>query len=487
MTVIDKKLPFDEMLLDDLNRDFKNSTLARSHYKQFSTWLSAQSDTYLSGRREEADLMFRRVGITFAVYGESGGTERTIPFDIVPRIFPASEWSRLEQGLRQRVTALNMFLHDVYHEQHILKAGVIPKEQVVNNAQFRPEMMGIDVPMDIYAHIAGIDIVRATHGENTGEFFVLEDNLRVPSGVSYMLENRKMMMRLFPELFAQHRVAPVAHYPDLLLDTLRQASPSQRANPTVVVLTPGMYNSAYFEHAFLAQQMGVELVEGKDLFVEKDVLYMRTTQGSKRVDVIYRRVDDDFLDPEVFRSDSALGASGLLRAYRAGNVAICNAIGTGVADDKSIYPYVPDMIRFYLDEEPLISNVPTYMCRKPDDLKYVLDHMADLVVKEVHGAGGYGMLVGPASTKAEIAEFKEKVKANPEGYIAQPTLALSTCPTYVDAGIAPRHIDLRPFVLSGKEVRMAPGGLTRVALKEGSLVVNSSQGGGTKDTWVLEH
>jgi uncharacterized circularly permuted ATP-grasp superfamily protein len=487
MTVIDKKLPFDEMLLDDLNRDFKNSTLARPHYKQFSTWLSAQSDTYLSGRREEADLMFRRVGITFAVYGESGGTERTIPFDIVPRIFPASEWSRLEQGLRQRVTALNMFLHDVYHEQHILKAGVIPKEQVVNNAQFRPEMMGIDVPMDIYAHIAGIDIVRATHGENTGEFFVLEDNLRVPSGVSYMLENRKMMMRLFPELFAQHRVAPVAHYPDLLLDTLRQASPSQRANPTVVVLTPGMYNSAYFEHAFLAQQMGVELVEGKDLFVEKDVLYMRTTQGSKRVDVIYRRVDDDFLDPEVFRSDSALGASGLLRAYRAGNVAICNAIGTGVADDKSIYPYVPDMIRFYLDEEPLISNVPTYMCRKPDDLKYVLDHMADLVVKEVHGAGGYGMLVGPASTKAEIAEFKEKVKANPEGYIAQPTLALSTCPTYVDAGIAPRHIDLRPFVLSGKEVRMAPGGLTRVALKEGSLVVNSSQGGGTKDTWVLEH
>ena len=487
MTVKERTLPFDEMLLDDVARDFKNSTLARSHYQQFSTWLAKQGDGYLSARREEADLMFRRVGITFAVYGESGGTERTIPFDIVPRIFPASEWSRLEQGLRQRVTALNMFLHDVYHEQHILKAGVIPKEQVINNAQFRPEMVGVDVPMDIYAHIAGIDIVRATHGENTGEFFVLEDNLRVPSGVSYMLENRKMMMRLFPELFAQHRVAPVAHYPDLLLDTLRQASPSQRSNPTVVVLTPGMYNSAYFEHAFLAQQMGVELVEGKDLFVEKDVLYMRTTQGPKRVDVIYRRVDDDFLDPEVFRSDSALGAAGLLRAYRAGNVAICNAIGTGVADDKSIYPYVPDMIRFYLDEEPLIANVPTYMCRKPDDLKYVLDHMADLVVKEVHGAGGYGMLVGPASTKAEVADFKEKVKANPHGYIAQPTLALSTCPTYVDAGIAPRHIDLRPFVLSGKEVRMAPGGLTRVALKEGSLVVNSSQGGGTKDTWVLEH
>lgn len=487
MMVLEKKLPFDEMSLDDVARDFKDPQVSRTHYQQFAQWLSQQGEQYLSARREEADLMFRRVGITFAVYGESAGTERTIPFDIVPRIFPASEWARLEAGLRQRVTALNMFLHDVYHEQHILKAELIPKEQVLNNAQFRPEMMGVDVPMNTYAHIAGIDIVRATHGDCTGEFFVLEDNLRVPSGVSYMLENRKMMMRLFPELFAQHRVAPVAHYPDLLLDTLRQAAPNQNVNPTVVVLTPGMYNSAYFEHAFLAQQMGVELVEGKDLFVQKDILYMRTTQGAKKVDVIYRRVDDDFLDPEVFRSDSALGSYGLMRAYRAGNVAICNAIGTGVADDKSIYPYVPDMIRFYLDEEPLIANVPTYMCRKPQDLKYVLDHIAELVVKEVHGAGGYGMLVGPASTQAEIAEFKEKVKANPAGYIAQPTLALSTCPTYVESGIAPRHIDLRPFVLSGKEIRMAPGGLTRVALKEGSLVVNSSQGGGTKDTWVLEH
>jgi uncharacterized circularly permuted ATP-grasp superfamily protein len=302
-----------------------------------------------------------------------------------------------------------------------------------------------------------------------------------------MLENRKMMMRLFPELFAQHRVAPVTHYPDLLLETLRQAAPAGRINPKVVVLTPGMYNSAYFEHAFLAQQMGVELVEGKDLFIQDDLVYMRTTQGPSRVDVIYRRVDDDFLDPEAFRSDSVLGAYGLLRAYRAGNVAICNAIGTGVADDKSIYPYVPDMIRFYLDEDPMIANVPTYMCRKPNDLSYVLANMAELVVKEVHGAGGYGMLVGPAATQAEIADFKERVKANPQGYIAQPTLALSTCPTFVESGVAPRHIDLRPFVLSGKDVRMAPGGLTRVALKEGSLVVNSSQGGGTKDTWVLEH
>ena len=301
------KLPFDEMSLDGVQRNFKDAQFSRTHYQQFSQWLSGQGDQYLQARREEADLMFRRVGITFAVYGESAGTERTIPFDIVPRIFPASEWSRMEAGLRQRVTALNMFLHDVYHEQHILKAGVIPKEQVLNNVQFRPEMLGVNVPMNIYAHIAGIDIVRATHGANVGEFFVLEDNLRVPSGVSYMLENRKMMMRLFPELFAQHRVAPVAHYPDLLLDTLRQAAPDQNINPTVVVLTPGMYNSAYFEHAFLAQQMGVELVEGKDLFVQKEILYMRTTQGPKKVDVIYRRVDDDFLDPEIFRADSSLG------------------------------------------------------------------------------------------------------------------------------------------------------------------------------------
>ncbi|MEN9295357.1 MAG: hypothetical protein RIS03_1051 [Pseudomonadota bacterium] len=487
MMVAERALPFDEMIHDEYSRDFKNQAIARPHYKQFSQWLSQQGDAYLHARREEADLVFRRVGITFAVYGDGGGTERTIPFDIVPRIFQAAEWSRLEKGLRQRVTALNMFLHDVYHEQHILKAGVIPADQVLKNAQFRPEMLGVNIPMNIYAHIAGIDIVRATHGEQEGEFFVLEDNLRVPSGVSYMLENRKMMMRLFPELFAQHRVAPVTHYPDLLLETLRQAAPAGRINPKVVVLTPGMYNSAYFEHAFLAQQMGVELVEGKDLFIQDDLVYMRTTQGPSRVDVIYRRVDDDFLDPEAFRSDSVLGAYGLLRAYRAGNVAICNAIGTGVADDKSIYPYVPDMIRFYLDEDPMIANVPTYMCRKPNDLSYVLANMAELVVKEVHGAGGYGMLVGPAATQAEIADFKERVKANPQGYIAQPTLALSTCPTFVESGVAPRHIDLRPFVLSGKDVRMAPGGLTRVALKEGSLVVNSSQGGGTKDTWVLEH
>ena len=392
----------------------------------------------------------------------------------------------MEAGLRQRVTALNRFIHDVYHGQEILKAGIVPTEQVLKNAQFRPEMMGVKVPHDVYSHIAGVDIVRAGNAEGGGDYYVLEDNLRVPSGVSYMLEDRKMTMRLFPELFAMHRVAPVAHYPDLLLETLRAVAPAGINEPTVVVLTPGMYNSAYFEHAFLAQQMGVELVEGQDLMVKDGFVYMRTTQGPKRVDVIYRRVDDDFLDPKVFRADSTLGCEGLLDVYRAGNITLSNAVGTGIADDKSIYPYVPKMIEFYLGEKPILNNVPTYLCRDAEDLKFVLANMAELVVKEVHGAGGYGMLVGPAATKAEVAEFAKVVQANPTNYIAQPTLSLSTCPTFVDSGIAPRHIDLRPFVLSGPSVQMVPGGLTRVALKDGSLVVNSSQGGGTKDTWVLE-
>ena len=480
---------FDEMLevpIPNTGDHLLNSLATREHYQSFAQWLAQQPEQLIAARREEAELIFRRVGITFAVYGDTDGTERTIPFDIVPRIFPSAEWDRLERGLRQRVQALNMFLHDVYHDQHILKAGIIPAEQVLNNAQYRPQMKGVKVPLGIYAHIAGIDIVRANHGSKTGELFVLEDNLRVPSGVSYMLENRKMMMRLFPELFANHRVEPVDHYPDLLLETLRDTFRTKTLRPNVVVLTPGMYNSAYFEHAFLAQQMGVELVEGQDLFVKDDYVYMRTTHGPQRIDVIYRRVDDDFLDPEVFRADSTLGPPGLLRVYRAGNVAICNAIGTGVADDKSVYPFVPDMIRFYLSEEPLIANVPTFQCRKPDELDHVIQNMAKLVVKEVHGAGGYGMLVGPAASHREIDDFKARVLANPSNYIAQPTLALSTCPTYVESGIAQRHIDLRPFVLSGEHVRMVPGGLTRVALKEGSLVVNSSQGGGTKDTWILE-
>ena len=455
----------------------------RAHYKGYEDWLKATPPERIERKRAEADLAFHRVGITFAVYGEEAGKERLIPFDIIPRVIPSAEWKALQSGLRQRVKALNMFLWDVYHDQEILKAGIIPAEQVLNNAQYRPIMQGVDVPGQIYAHITGVDIVRA--GE--GEFYVLEDNLRVPSGVSYMLEDRKMMMRLFPELFAKHKVAPVQHYPDMLLEKLRAVSPKGVSNPTVVVLTPGAYNSAYFEHTFLAQQMGVELVEGRDLFVKDDVVYMRTTQGPQRVDVIYRRIDDDFLDPMVFRADSALGVPGLMQAYRAGNVTLANAVGTGVADDKSIYPYVPDMIRFYLGEEPKLNNVPTYMCRKPEDLKYVLDHLPELVVKEVHGAGGYGMLVGPASTKEQIEHFRQLLIAKPDGYIAQPTLALSNCPTFVEEGIAPRHLDLRPFVLSsGDCVNMVPGGLTRVALTKGSLVVNSSQGGGTKDTWVLE-
>ena len=462
----------------------------RAHYQAYAQWLAAQDAELMRSRREEAEMIFRRVGITFAVYGakdeDGAGTERLIPFDLIPRIIPAAEWRMLERGLAQRVTALNRFIHDVYHGQEILKAGVIPAEQVLNNAQYRPVMQGVAVPNQIYSHISGVDIVRAGAADGSGEYYVLEDNLRVPSGVSYMLEDRKMMMRLFPNLFNRHRVAPVAHYPDLLLETLRASSPGGTANPTVVVLTPGMYNSAYFEHAFLAQQMGIELVEGQDLFVKDGFVFMSTTRGPQRVDVIYRRLDDDFLDPKVFRPDSSLGCAGLMDAYRAGHVAICNAVGTGVADDKSIYPYVPKMIEFYLGEKPILNNVPTYMCRDPKDLAYVMAHLKDLVVKEVHGAGGYGMLVGPASTAAEIEDFRRAVLAKPEGYIAQPTLSLSSCPTYVDSGIAPRHIDLRPFVLSGKQVQMVPGGLTRVALKEGSLVVNSSQGGGTKDTWILE-
>ncbi len=462
----------------------------RPGYAAYADWLERQPEAVMRSRCEEAEMIFRRVGITFAVYGakdeDGAGTERLIPFDLIPRIIPAQEWSQMQKGLVQRVTALNRFIYDVYHDQEILRAGIVPREQVVNNAQFRPEMMGVNVPNDMYAHISGIDIVRAADAQGNGQYYVLEDNLRVPSGVSYMLENRRMMMRLFPHLFTQNRIAPVAHYPDLLLETLRASAPQGIAEPNVVVLTPGMYNSAYFEHAFLAQQMGVELVEGQDLFVRDGFVYMRTTRGPRRVDVIYRRVDDDFLDPRVFRADSTLGCAGLMEAYREGHVAICNAVGTGIADDKSIYPYVPQMIEFYLGEKPILNNVPTWMCRQPEDLAYVLAHLDELVVKEVHGAGGYGMLIGPAATKAEIAAFAEVLKANPAGYIAQPTLSLSTCPTFVERGIAPRHIDLRPFVLCGNDVQMVPGGLTRVALKEGSLVVNSSQGGGTKDTWIME-
>jgi uncharacterized circularly permuted ATP-grasp superfamily protein len=452
------------------------------HYQAYQSWAKSYSPEAMASKRAQADAAFRQVGITFAVYGDDAGTERLIPFDLIPRVIPSKEWTTLQKGLIQRVQALNMFIHDVYHNQNIIKAGVVPAEQIFLNAQYRPQMQGVDVAGNNYCHIAGVDIVRA----GQGEFYVLEDNLRVPSGVSYMLEDRKMMMRLFPEVFNAMPIAPIEHYPDLLLETLRASAPIGVDEPNVVVLTPGMYNSAYFEHAFLAQQMGVELVEGKDMFVDDGLVYMRTTQGPQRVDVIYRRIDDDYLDPLVFQADSTLGVPGLMSVYRTGRISIANAVGTGIADDKSTYPFIPDVIKFYLGEDPILNNVPTYQCRKPQELSYVLANLSSLVVKEVHGAGGYGMLVGPAASKAQIEDFRARLIAKPEGYIAQPTLALSTCPTFVESGIAPRHIDLRPYVLCGRDTKLVPGGLCRVALEEGSLVVNSSQGGGTKDTWVLE-
>jgi uncharacterized circularly permuted ATP-grasp superfamily protein len=452
----------------------------RAHYQGFSRWLANTPPELLAQRRREADLLFHRAGITFTLYGDDLGTERLIPFDIIPRSIPRSEWKIIESGCIQRVQALNMFLTDLYHDQRIIKAGIIPPEQVLANEGYQMAMQGLDLHRNLYAHIAGVDLVR----DGDGTYYVLEDNLRTPSGVSYMLEDRKMMMRLFPELFASQRIAPIDHYPSMLLLTLKNSSPVD--DPHVVVLTPGHFNSAYFEHAFLAREMGVELVEGADLFVRDDKVYMRTTAGPKQVDVIYRRLDDAFMDPLAFNPQSMLGVPGLVSAYRSGNVSLANALGTGVADDKSVYPYVPDMIRFYLSEEPILANVPTWQCRKPADLSHVLANLPELVVKETQGSGGYGMLVGPAASKAEIEDFRARLIANPAAYIAQPTLSLSTCPTFVEQGIAPRHIDLRPFVLSGRETRLVPGGLTRVALREGSLVVNSSQGGGTKDTWVVE-
>ncbi|CAA7615982.1 circularly permuted type 2 ATP-grasp protein [Magnetospirillum sp. UT-4] len=468
-------MAFDEMKAPDGG--------VRAPYRAYENWLLSVAPDVLPRKLEQADEMFRRIGITFNVYGDQEGTERLIPFDPIPRIISAEEWQRVHNGCIQRVKALNAFIHDIYHDQEILKAGIVPREQVLGNDSYRPEMQGLDVARNVYVHIAGVDVVRV----GADEFYVLEDNLRTPSGVSYMLENRAMMMRLFPDLFARHRVKPVDSYSDVLHKALRSVAPAAcEGEPTVVVLTPGYHNSAYFEHAFLAEQMGVELVEGRDLFVADGKVWMRTTMGPKRVDVIYRRIDDDFLDPLAFRPDSALGVPGLLSVYRMGGVTLANAIGTGVADDKSTYIHVPEMIRFYLGEEPILPNVPTWRLEREDDRTYVLEHLADLVVKEVHGSGGYGMLVGPTSTKAQIEAFRAKILANPANYIAQPTLALSTCPTLVESGIVPRHVDLRPFVLSGETTTLVPGGLTRVALKEGSLVVNSSQGGGTKDTWVLE-
>ena len=455
----------------------------RQPYARIERWLKDLGKADVERARREAEAIFRRQGITFAVYGDGEASERLIPFDIIPRVFAAAEWRRLSAGIEQRVRALNAFIHDLYHRQDILRAGRVPHEVIVQNDAFVPEMVGVNPARGIYAHILGIDIVRVAENE----FYVLEDNCRTPSGVSYMLEDREAMMYLFPDLFARQRVAPVENYPAMLRKTLESvAPPACKDEPTVVILTPGIHNSAFFEHAFLADEMGVELCEGGDLFVSDGYLYMRTTQEPQRVDVVYRRIDDAYLDPLAFRPDSALGVPGIFDLYRAGRVTLVNAPGTGIADDKSIYTYIPDVIEFYTGEKPLLKNVPTWRCGEPKDLGYVLEHLAELVVKEVHGSGGYGMLVGPTSSKKEIEAFRAKLKARPTNYIAQPTLALSAVPTFTNSGVAPRHVDLRPFVLSGDQVRVRPGGLTRVALKKGSLLVNSSQCGGTKDTWVLE-
>ncbi len=458
------------------------STKPRPELASLGQWIEDTPAAELLRRQHSAEATFRQLGITFAVYGESDASERIIPFDIVPRIFLADEWSRLSEGLVQRVEAINAFLDDIYGARRILDAGVLPPDLIFGNAQFRPEIAGMRPPHGIWAHICGIDLVRT----GPDDFFVLEDNARTPSGVSYMLENREAMLRLCPELFREFRVAAVDSYPDRLLETMKSVAPHGVSNPVCVVLTPGHYNSAYYEHSFLADSMGIELVEAADLVVDDDIVWMRTIAGRVKVDVIYRRIDDDYLDPLVFRPDSMLGVPGLISAYAAGNVALLNAPGNGIADDKAIYSYMPEIVKFYTGAEAKLPNVETWRCREPQALKYVLDNLEDVVVKLVDGSGGYGMLVGPTASKKEIEDFRAALIAEPQRYIAQPTLALSTVPTLADSGLAPRHVDFRPFVLTGsKGIQVVPGGLTRVALKEGSLVVNSSQGGGTKDSFVL--
>jgi uncharacterized circularly permuted ATP-grasp superfamily protein len=453
----------------------------RGPYEPFDGWFQNEDPARLRRKQREAEEVFRLTGITFNVYGRAEAAERLIPFDIIPRIISGREWSRLARGIEQRVRAINAFLHDIYHRQEIVRAGRLPVEMIARNAAFLPQMIGVTPPGGVYTHIVGIDLVRT--GED--EFYVLEDNARTPSGVSYMLENRETMLQMFPELFARNRVQPVSNYPKMLHRSL--AACSQADNPVVAVLTPGIYNSAYYEHSFLADKMGCELVEGHDLRVMDGRVAMRTTRGYQPIDVLYRRVDDDYLDPLNFNPDSSLGVPGIMDVYRAGGITIANAPGTGIADDKAIYSYMPDIVQFYTGEKAILQNVPTWRCSEPDSLSYVLDNLADLVVKEVHGSGGYGMLIGPTSSKKELAEFRAKLTSNPGNYIAQPTLSLSTVPILTNAGLAPRHVDLRPYVLVSPEgVTITPGGLTRVALKKGSLVVNSSQGGGTKDTWVLE-
>ncbi len=463
------------------NEMYEGSTI-RMPYARLGDWMNHMPEGLRQMKQAEAEALFRRIGITFAVYGEGGDPDRLIPFDMFPRVFSGAEWAKLERGIKQRARALNAFLVDVYGRGEIIRAGRIPARLVYQNDAYEKAVSGFVPPKGVYSHIVGIDLVRT----GPDEFFVLEDNCRTPSGVSYMLENREIMMRMFPDLFRENRIQPVDSYPSMLRRTLASVAPQKcDREPTVVILTPGHFNSAYYEHSFLADLMGVELVEGQDLFVEGQFVYMRTTEGPRRVDVIYRRLDDAFIDPLCFRPDSMLGVPGLMDVYRSGGVSICSAPGAGVADDKAVYTYVPEMIRFYLGEEPILNNVQTWQCAKPDDLRYVLAHLGELVVKEVHGSGGYGMLVGPRSSKEQIDAFRARILANPANYIAQPTLALSTTPTFVEEGIAPRHVDLRPYCLVGERVELVPGGLTRVALTEGSLVVNSSQGGGVKDTWVL--
>ena len=456
----------------------------RPAYAGFCNWYDAQDRDWLKKQDVEAERFFRRTGITFNVYGDDAAEERLIPFDMIPRIITANEWRKLSRGIEQRVRALNAFLHDLYHRQEIVRAGRFPERLLRDNEAFLPQMAGFTPPGDVYTHVVGIDLVRT----GPDEFMVLEDNARTPSGVSYMLENRETMMAMFPELISRVPVRPVSDYPRRLARSLAACAPDCAGErPVVAVLTPGIFNSAYFEHAFLADQMGAELVEGSDLRVVDGRIAMRTTTGYQPIDVIYRRVDDDFLDPLSFNKDSVLGVAGIMDIYRAGRITIANAPGTGIADDKAIYSFMPEIVEFYTGEKPLLNNVPTWRCSEPESLKYVLDNLKDLVVKEVHGSGGYGMLIGPTSSKGEIARFEKKLRAKPEDYIAQPTLALSTCPIFTKAGLAPRHVDLRPFVLvSPGGIDITPGGLTRVALKKGSLVVNSSQGGGTKDSWVLE-
>ena len=455
----------------------------RGHYRSVHTRLAALSSDAFQRRRRMADLSFKNQGITFTVYSDTTGVEKIFPFDLIPRIVPSSEWETIEKGLSQRLMALNAFCRDVYHEQRILREKIIPAELIYSAKMFRREMLGLQVPRDIYIHICGTDLIR----DKQGQYLVLEDNGRTPSGVSYVLENRAVMKRVFPALFGAYRVRAIEDYPHNLLHCLQNVAPQAREDPTVVVLTPGIYNSAYFEHSFLARQMGVELVEGRDLIVDNNSVYMRTVAGLRRVDVIYRRLDDDFLDPLTFRPDSTLGVPGLMNAYRCGNVALVNAVGTGVADDKAIYPYVPDMIRFYLGQEPILNNVPTYLCSRESDRRYVLEHLHELVVKSTNESGGYGMLMGHQSTSAERAKFAEMIRADPRNFIAQPIVELSQHPSLIDDRFEGRRIDLRPYLLSfGDRVAVMPGGLTRVALRRGSLVVNSSQGGGSKDTWVLE-